>query len=271
MDTVNGPIGLTAGKFIKLINCLDGKNAIQDSNNPPTFISAVCPLASNEDPEMINFANICLSLPTQEKRKQFCKNSNCPLLSADNFEVSVSSRVNGIFNVHTVSPINGEILNSRSIGPNDEEINTIPYHKKFPLRIPTKEFMGHQVLDIEKKYSDSLIQILIKEYNNIFNKNGLILPRIIDVGFLKDHTDFKLLKVTGIESAIPADLLTISLTGWNFLYKEPLIKDLTDLTFSKPEEVEMRRPFFSALTENILAQVNPLQRFKNIKNHFDNS
>lgn len=269
MDTDKVPMNLTAGKFIRLINCLKGTGVVNGYTFPSSFITSVCPLASVEDEEQMSFANDCLSLTSQEKRKNFCKNKECPLLSDNPFEALVIRRSNGLYNSHLVNPINGAFGKPTFVKIDKEAIRTQLPNRGFKINSESMDSSDRQILGVEQNHRDALIKILDEEYNQIFKKNGILLPRTINANFLKEHTDFRLLGISGIEKPIPADPLTISLTGWNFFLKSPSTQDLIDLSLSTKKEVESRTPLYNSLVGNILSQGDPFQRFNDIKHLFD--
>jgi len=269
MDTDKVPMNLTAGKFIRLIDCLKGTGVVNGYIFPQSFITSVCPLASVEDEEQMAFSNGCLSLKSQEERKSFCKNKGCPLLSDAPFEALVVKSSNGLYNSHLVNPVNGAFNKPKLLKIDKETFKTQLPNRGFKINSESMDYSNRQVLGVDENHSEALIRILDEEYNQKFKKSGILLPKIISGQFLKENTDFRLLGITGIEKPIPADPLTISLTGWNFFLENSDTKDLVDLSLSTKAAVESRAPLYDSLVGNILSQRDPLQRFIDIKHLFD--
>jgi hypothetical protein len=264
----NGGMNLTARQFEKLVGRLQGRPA------DPTFWAVnvrdlargVCGIAK-EDPGLVRFAVTCLKAAAQRDRQIRCGNKSCPLLGSEPFPVNVFSN-GSLRNSYLLDPANGRIAGSTAPAIPDG-----PAELAEPDPLPSVVQLNHDVTSVftssqkhigqersvkpeEVSLPDSVIEIhpvLERALRNVLctEYNLPVVPQTVTARFIETHTDFRFLPLRNDGILVPADGMTLDITGWAYHAAEIRARSLADMTGFTIGETTRRLPFVRPLVRDI--------------------
>lgn len=266
MDSEKPPIKLTGRQFEKLIYSLRN-TGVNRTLLAKEIINEVCPLVPSHK-SMRPFAINCLKLPSQDQRKDHCKNFDCPLLSQDEFIAEVT-RSKGNPHLYYVDPINGLVRTTTQIKnkPNIEKLEDI--QEDIKSENYSKSIEKSDIIGIEDIHRDALIKIFSAEYSHIWRSKRITIPNPMNRIFIEGNTDFKYLFTKNSKLPIPIDTLSMELAGWKYINPLLSIDSLAQSSSSLPSEVQLREPLYDSLVQEINIGPFPYQNYIEYKRTFD--